>query len=241
MISVCIIVKNGARTLATTLASLSSFSEVVLCDTGSTDTTLEIARSYPNVRIETLPFTGFGTLRNQVAALAQGDWVFMVDADEVVSPALLEEIFAKPLDPQYAYSMPRHNFYRGKRIRGCGWAPDRVIRLYHKQYARYRDDFVHESVEASNVFPLPSPLLHTPYLAISDFLTKMELYTSLFANKQHAKVSFAKAFGKASFAFFRSYFLRFGFLDGTEGIEISLYNATTTLYKYLKVREKGER
>ena len=232
---------NAQETLAKTLASASCFSEILILDNGSTDQTLEIASSFPNVRIEKTPFIGFGPLRNLAAKLAASDWILAIDSDEILSSALIEELLNLSLDPQYIYEIPRHNFYRGKQIRGCGWHPEWVARLYHRRRTSYCQSQVHESVMSTGckTIRLKSPLFHTPYRSTEDFLKKMQHYTSLFAkqNSPQKKSSFSKACLHGFFAFFKSYFLKRGIFDGQEGFIISLYNANTAFYKYLKLME----
>ena len=239
MITVCILTKNSAASLGRTLESVRAFPEVVILDNGSTDKTLAIASAYPNVKIHQAPFIGFGPLRNKAAELASNDWILALDSDEIVSPSLASEIFSLKLEQ--AYLIPRHNFYNGKRIRGCGWDPEAVVRLYDRRETRYSDAAVHEALLVSprQAFRLKSPLLHTPYRSTSDFLAKMEHYSTLFA-QQYAgkrKSSFAKALGHGAFAFFKSYLLKRGWLCGKEGFIISFYNGSTAFYKYLKLAE----
>jgi glycosyltransferase involved in cell wall biosynthesis len=244
-IAICILTKNAAATLPQTLDSVKRFSEVVILDNGSTDETLEIARGYPNTRCEKTPFIGFGPLRNKAAAHATKDWILALDSDEVLSQPLLEELEKLSLDPKCVYAIPRHNFYRGRRIRGCGWQNEQVVRLYNRSSAAYQTQAVHESIDTSSlrVVELKMPILHTPYSSIGSFLEKMERYTTLFAEERKGKIpsSIYKAIGHGFFAFFRSYFLKRGFLDGKEGFEISLYNGNTAFYKYLKLMEANGR
>lgn len=243
MISICILTKNSAATLKATLDSVQMFPEVLILDNGSTDLTLDIARLYPNVRICHAPFIGFGPLHNQAAQLAKNDWILSLDSDEVLSPPLLNELSRLSLDPKIAYAFPRHNYYNGKRIRGCGWDPEQVARLYHRLHARFSDSQVHESLIANHLYTLQSPLIHTPYRTTADFLAKMQHYSTLFAeqhrNKKHS--SFSKALAHGLFAFFRSYFLKRGIFCGAEGFTISFYNGSTTFYKYLKLAEANRK
>ncbi len=239
MISICILTKNAAATLKATLDSVRAFPEVVILDNGSTDETHQISTSYPNVKIYQSPFIGFGPLRNAAAQLASHDWILSLDSDEVLSPPLLEELDRLALNPDYAYTFARHNYYNGKRIHGCGWAGQFVTRLYHRGKASFSDAQVHEAVVAHQFHRLESPLLHTPYRTTADFLAKMQHYSTLFAKQhQHKKrSSFAIALAHALYAFCRSYFFKKGILCGSEGFIISLYNANTTFYKYLKLAE----
>lgn len=238
MISVCVLTKNCAATLAKTLDSVRSFPEVVLLDNGSTDQTLDIARKYPNVQIHSTSFKGFGPLRNEAAGLAANDWILQLDSDEVLSPPLIDAIKQLALTTPFAYRIPRHNFYNGKRIRGCGWGGDSVVRLYNRKACQYTTAAVHESLQASQVISLKAPIWHTPYRNISDFLIKMELYSTLFAEQNKKKSSIWIALGHATFAFVKGYLLQGGFLSGAEGFTIAHYNATTTFYKYQKLAEK---
>lgn len=241
MISVCILTKNSAVTLRATLESVKTFSEVLLLDNGSTDDTLSIAKSFSNVRICQAPFIGFGPMRNQAAELAAYDWILALDSDEILSPSLIQEISTLKLEPKSAYLIPRHNFYNGKRIKGCGWDPEAVVRLYHRKTTTFSDAPVHESLITKNVqiVALKSPFLHTPYRSTADFLAKMQHYSTLFAQQYQGKKrsSFGKAVGHGLFAFFKSYFLKRGWMCGKEGFIISFYNGNTAFYKYLKLAE----
>ncbi len=243
MISVCILTKNAATTLRATLDSVCAFPEVLLLDNGSTDATLAIAQTYPNVRIVETPFIGFGPLRNQAASLATHDWILALDSDETLSPPLLQALSQLVLDPSASYVFPRHNYYNGKRIRGCGWDPEEVARLYHRKEARFSTHQVHESLIAHKKERLPYPLLHTPYRSTAEFLSKMQHYSSLFAEQycDQKSSSFAKALLHGFYAFFRSYFLQRGILCGAEGFIISFYNGNTAFYKYLKLKEANDR
>lgn len=239
MISVCILTKNASATLKATLDSVRSFPEVLILDNGSTDETCSIASTYPNVRLLTSPFIGFGPLRNKAAELASRDWILSLDSDEVLSPLLAQEIHDLALSDKIAYVFPRHNYYNGKRIRGCGWDPEFIARLYHRSHARFSDAQVHEALIAERFTKLQFPLLHTPYRTTADFLSKMQHYSTLFAEQYRGKrkSSFLKAVAHGLYAFIRSYFLKRGLFCGAEGFTISLYNANTTFYKYMKLAE----
>ncbi|MDJ0651790.1 MAG: glycosyltransferase family 2 protein [Simkaniaceae bacterium] len=239
MITVTILTKNNEETLGSVLESTKNFDEVVLLDAGSTDATLEIASLYPNVKIFHSPFIGFGPLHNLAAHHASNDWILSLDSDEVLTLELAQEILLLQLDIKKVYSFPFHNYFNGKHIKWCGWHPDRHIRLYHKQATTFSNDKVHEKIQTAGLseIKLHSPIKHYSYRSISDFLLKMELYSNLFAeqNAHKKKSSFTKALIHGFFAFIKSYLLKRGFLGGQEGYIISLYNAQTAFYKYLKL------
>ncbi len=238
-ISVTILTKNAAKTLEQSLHALQRFPEVLVCDTGSQDATLAIAREYANVRIAEIPFQGFGSTHNAAARLARFDWILSIDSDEVVSEGLANEILRLSLDPKTVYTVDRHNYFHGKRMKCCaGWYPDRIVRLYHREETRFSDDTVHEKIlsESMKKIDLQGALLHTPYRSIDDFLSKMQLYTTLFAEQNKGRPSsLKKAIAHGAAAFFKNYFLKRGFLGGREGFVISLYNAHTAYYKYAKL------
>ena len=238
--SVCMLTKNSGRTLQASLSSLSFADEIVILDTGSKDETLAIAKRHLNVILYETPFTGFGELRTRAASLAKNDWILALDSDEVISPPLTLELQALPLDPHSVYEIRFKNFYNGKQIRGCGWDPESHIRLYNRKTASFSDASVHEGILGhKNVVRLRHPIHHTPYLSISDFLAKMQLYTDLFAaqNRHNKKASFKTAFWHGFGAFLKSYVLKRGLFLGSEGFIISSYNAMTAFYKYLKLEE----
>jgi glycosyltransferase involved in cell wall biosynthesis len=245
MISVTILTKNSEGTLAATLASLQKFPEVLVYDSGSTDSTLEIAQKFFNVKIIHGQFIGFGPTHNAASSLAANDWILSVDSDEVLTEALCDEILSLCLNADRVYQIDRHNYFNGKWIRWCGgWYPDPVVRLYHRKSTRFTDDSVHEKVivEGMQLTSLASAMIHVPYRNIADFLAKMQIYSTLFAeqHKNKKSSSLGKAIAHGSFAFLKSYLLKKGFLGGKEGLIISLYNGHTALYKYLKLLERNK-
>jgi glycosyltransferase involved in cell wall biosynthesis len=242
VISVCILAKNSEHTLPDTLESLRQFDEIILLDTGSTDQTIEKAQAFENVVIHQSPFNGFGLLRNQAAAIAKHDWILTIDSDEVLSSDLQDEILTLFLDPGCVYEINFWNYYNGKRITGCGWHPERHIRLYHRQSTQFSDSLLHEGIIRKpplKVVRLKHPIFHTPYRSTHDLISKMQLYSDLFARQYRGKrtSSFSKALGHALGAWIKSYIVKRGFLMGKEGIIISWYNANVAFYKYLKLFE----
>lgn len=245
MITATVLTKNSERTLAKTLDSLRQFSEVILLDSGSTDSTLEIAKKYPNVVIHLSPFLGFGPMHNYALKLAKHDWILSIDSDEVLTPELVKEILTLQLEENSLYRIQRHNFFQGKWMRWCsGWHPDSVHRLFHRKKTEFTSDLVHEKVMKKDLIEvkLSHPLHHTPYLEIDDLLHKMQHYTSLFASQNKGEIgSVTEALLHSWFAFFKSYVLKRGFLGGKEGFIISMYNGHTAFYKYLKLAERSQK
>jgi glycosyltransferase involved in cell wall biosynthesis len=242
MISVTVLAKNSQQYIYEVLSALQDFNEVLLYDTGSTDKTMEIAATFPNVTIVQAPFEGFGPTHNKASACAKNDWILSIDSDEIVSPELAKEILEIKLQEDAVYSFPRHNYYRGKWIKWCGWYPDRQYRLYNRTKTRFSDAQVHEAVIIEGMYhvPLKHPIKHYSYRNVDEFLSKMQSYSTLFAmqNRGKKRSSLGKAVCHGFFAFFKSYLLKRGFLGGREGFEIAVYNGNTAFYKYLKLAEK---
>ena len=242
MITATVLTKNSQKTLRECLEALKVFPEVIVLDSGSTDDTLKIARTFPNVTIHTTPFLGFGAMHNYASKLASHDWIFSIDSDEVVTKELADTVLSTSLNPQKVYSIQRANYFNGKQIKWCsGWHPDHVVRLYHRKSTRFSNDLVHEKVirDSMEIEQLKGPLLHTPYLEIGDFLEKMQHYSTLFAEQNKGEISSVfHALVHSWFAFIKSYIFKLGILGGKEGFIISLYNGHTAFYKYLKLAEK---
>ncbi|MFT4552130.1 MAG: glycosyltransferase involved in cell wall biosynthesis [Chlamydiales bacterium] len=245
MISVTILNKDSERTLLKVLDSLKSFDDILILDTGSTDSSLEIAQRYPNVQIHKTAFTGFGELHNKASSLAKHDWILSLDSDEEMTPMLQKELQNTSFKKDCVYSFPMHNYYNGKFIKCCGWYPDRHIRLYNKTITAFTNAHVHEGIISKGLqeITLQSPVNHYSYASISDFLSKMQRYSDLFAeqNKGKKKSSLSKAILHGIGAFVKSFFIKKGLLGGYEGFVISIYNANTAFYKYLKLYEANNR
>lgn len=246
-ISVTMLVKNAEKYLAQSLSALQDFAEIVVLDNGSTDRTLEIAAQFDNVKIHHHPFIGFGPMKNLAADLASFDWVINVDSDEIFSPELVAEIAQLDLsDPQKVYAMLRINHYRGKPIKTCGWYPDYVKRLYHKDSVKFNQKQVHESLDIPEqvaLIRLKSHFKHYSFDGAEGLINKMQQYTSLFAEQQkfRKRASIFSAISHGISAFFKNYLLKKGIVSGADGFVISFANACGSYYKYVKLAEANQK
>ena len=243
-ISAVLMVRDAEASLAATLDSLREFGEVVVYDNGSSDRTLEIAKAYPKVRIHTGEFLGFGPTRNHAAGLAKNDWVFSVDADEVVDPELASHLNTLTLDDSGSvYAVARHNYLLGKRVRFSCWGSQWLTRLYHRGTHKFTDAVVHEKVELKSgeqPVHLGGALKHTAMRDAGDFLVKMHRYTMLKARESTRTYPPVIILLKTLWAFIRCYFLRLGVLDGWRGLLISVSEANGVFYKYMVIYSKRE-
>jgi len=240
-IAVVIITRDAAARLGQVLDAVRGFAEVVIFDNGSVDATREIAAGYPNVRVHEGEFIGFGPTKNKAVALAERDWILALDADEVLSPELADEILARDLDPAKVYALPFRNFFRGRWIRGCGWHPQWKTRLFHRGRARFSDDRVHETVlhDGLEVIRLAHPVHHFTADSVADLQDKERRYSALFVadNVGRRRANVATALAKGAFAFFKSYILQRGIACGGDGFVISAHAGIAKFYRYLKLRE----
>ncbi len=240
-LSAIVITRNEAHNLHDCLQSLRGLvDEIIVVDSQSTDATVAIAQQHGAKVAQPEGWPGFGPQKNRALDLATCDWVFSIDADERVTPELTEEIKrALQGDADVAYQVPRLSLYCGKFIHHAGWQPDYVLRLFKRGTAKFSDDLVHERVlTQQQVLALQNHLLHYSYLNFSQVLSKVDAYSSASAKQAYARgkrSSVAGALGHGVWAFFRTYVIRRGFLDGAHGLALSISNAETSYYKYLKL------
>ena len=242
-LSIALITFNEATRLPACLASVAFADEVVIVDNGSTDGTVELARSLGARVLQTPDWPGFGVQKNRAVDMARGDWVFSIDADEQVTPALqaqiLRAIAAPPGEARAAYTVNRRSSYCGQYMRHSGWYPDRVLRLFRRGEARFSDDRVHESLQTGGAIGrLEADLLHQSFADFETVLDKVNRYSTASAQsllQRGKRGSVGKAVRHAIWAFVRTYVLKRGFLDGQLGLALAISNAEGTYYRYLKL------
>src|SRR5271166_2913492 len=225
-ISASIITLNEERNIVRAIESLRCCDEILILDRGSTDRTVALPTLLGPRAIEA-GWRGYAGQKNWAAEQAANDWILSLDADEALSEALEAEIWnLKKTGPRYdAYTMPRLARYLGRWILHSGWHPDRKVRLYHRQKARWVGDFVHESVHVEGrVGHLESNLLHFTCDSLSEHLKTLDRYTTLAAQELAArklKVPLSRLIFDPAWTFVRTYFLQRGFQDGLEGLVIA--------------------
>ncbi|VCU71207.1 SPBc2 prophage-derived glycosyltransferase SunS [Pigmentiphaga humi] len=242
-LSVIVITRNEAHNIAACLESVRFADEVIVVDSGSTDGTVDIAGSF-GARVTAAPdWPGFGPQKNRALALATGDWVLSLDADERVTPELAAAIAQVLRDPRHdAYDMPRLSSFCGRFIRHSGWWPDRVLRLFRRGTARFSDDQVHEKVlPDGSVGQLAPHLLHYTYPDLDTAIAKMNRYSADSAQTLHARgkrASIGTAIGHGLWTFIRIYLIKRGFLDGRHGFLLATTAAAGSFYRYAKLSLK---
>jgi glycosyltransferase involved in cell wall biosynthesis len=239
-LSVILIVKDEEKNIRACLDSVRWADEIVVVDSGSTDATVEIARSYAN-KVVVRDWPGYGPQKNRALDLAQAEWVLSLDADERVSDELRAEIVSRleSQPPEAAFAIARRSNYCGRFMRHGGWWPDYVVRLFKRNQGRFSDDLVHEQVVVDGpVGRLESALIHYSYTDLEEVLDKLNRYSTAGARalQQRGKqASLLTAIGHGVWTFLRTYVLRLGFLDGREGFMLAVSNAEVSYYRYLKL------
>jgi glycosyltransferase involved in cell wall biosynthesis len=241
-LSVILITRNEEANLADCLASLEGIAQqIVVVDTNSTDSTLEIAKNHGAVISQPADWPGFGPQKNRALDLATCEWVLSLDADERLTSALRSEILTAIHHSAHVdcFAIPRLSWYCGRFIRHSGWNPDYVDRLFKRGTARFSDDLVHERlIHNGQVAKLENPMLHFSFMNFSQVLQKIDRYSTASAEQAFAKGRRStplKAILHGLWAFIRTYFIRAGFLDGYQGLALALSNAEGSYYRYMKI------
>lgn len=225
-ISVSIISYNEEKNIQRALDSAAWADDIVLIDCNSSDATCKIAEK-SKARIFKRE-NSLAVYVNKQFAIEQcyGDWIFVLDADEEISPELASELKIISMNPQgkVAFRLPRKNFYFGKWLKHGGKYPDIQLRFFKKNFAKFKPLVVHEYLEVTGpVGKLKNPLLHYPCQDTEDFLKKLPFYTEVlsqnYINKRKNDISVIM---RPFLKFFTNYILKLGFLDGSAGFKTAI-------------------
>ena len=240
-LTVAIIALNAGAQIGPCLASAAFADEILVVDSGSTDATVEIARRH-GARVEAREWLGFGRQKQHAVSIARNDWVLCLDADERVTEELAHGIRKALSSRRYhAYRMARRNRFLGRWLNHGEGYPDWSLRLFHRAYASWSNDEVHEAVlTTAEVGRLEGDLLHDSAEDIATYIAKQNRYTSLHAqalHKQGVRASAWRLLASPLMRFVKFYFLRLGFLDGGPGFAHVVIGCNNTFHKYLKLIE----
>lgn len=215
---------------------------MLLCDTGSTDRTPEVARDLGAKVLET-DWRGFSETRRFLFRAAKQPWILWIDADEVVDPTLRRSLQeALPAAPSiHGFQINRQVIYGHRRIRHGDWFPDWNLRLFRSDRWEMESRQVHESVQVPPPTPRLAGLLdHYSFRDRQDLRKRGQRYASLWAETCAARRSTPSVLASPGHAFwrwFRGFILKRGFLDGRAGWTIAVANARETALKYRILRQ----
>ncbi len=242
-ISACIICHNEEKNLERCLQNLKWVHDIVVVDSMSTDGTVEIAQKF-RTRIFQRPWPGYAAQKNFALEKAKTDWVLSLDADEVVSEALRDEILSRISKPEAlnGYRIPRRSFYLGRWINHSGYYPDRQLRLFRREKGRWEGGRVHERMAVEGrVGNLEQDLLHYPYGGrLTGQLNTINSFSTLLAKDMYdrgKRFHLSLLFFRPLFKFLEVYVLKRGFMDGLPGLIIAVSDAYAMFVRYVKLRE----
>jgi len=235
-----LITLNEERNLPRALASVADLpEEIVVVDCGSTDRTCEIARQH-GARVIQRAWTNYSDQKNIAAAEASHEWILGLDADEELSPELRKSLRMWKESPPTAaaYEFARKANYLGGWIHHSGWYPDRKVRLYRRDLARFVG-VLHESVEVDGpVGRLEGDLYHYTVRSVDEHISKMNTYTTLAAEQLHAagrRNWLLMMLLAPPWTLLQTFVLKAGFLDGYLGWLIARMAARYVFLKYRKL------
>jgi len=247
-LSVVLITQNEERNLPNTLESVMPLvrdgkGEIIVVDSGSSDRTVEIARSF-GAKVFVEAWKGFAAQKNSAMDKASMDWVLQLDADEELEPDLATETEAalKSSAALRGFWIPRKNFFLGRWIRHGGFYPDPKLRLIRRGAGRFEEYGAHPTIKVNGpTGRLSHALIHNAYPTLRGYIDHMNSYSSMGAEvavaKGHRRFSVTNIVIRPLLTFTYNYFFRLGFLDGREGLLLHLYHSAYVSWKYAKAWE----
>jgi glycosyltransferase involved in cell wall biosynthesis len=241
-ISATIITLNEEANIEGALESVKWAEEIVVVDSGSRDATLDICRKHTD-RICHRDWTGYADQKNHAVEQARHNWILSLDADERLSRELAAEIqeLRRSGFAHAGYRMPRAACFMDRWIRHGDWYPDCQLRLFDRRHGRWQGGRVHESVKVrGETGVLKGEIHHHTYRALSDYLERLESYSSLAAQdyRDRGRVATPAALAvNPAVTFLKAYLLKRGFLDGIPGLMVALMGSISVFFKYAKLYE----
>lgn len=243
-LSVLIITYNEENNIVRCLDSVQDIAdEIIVVDSQSQDKTVELCQAN-GAKVVQHPFENFVKQRNIANKEASYDYVFALDADEVLSPELIKSILELKANWKHdAYEINRLNNYCGKWIKHCGWYPEWRARIFDRRKGEWSGMLVHESLslaKGATTGRINGHLLHYSYNSISEHIQRINRYTDLTAQESFIKRKKSNAFKiwfNPKLRFFRDYIINGGFRDGYYGYVICKISSIATFLKYSKLKD----
>jgi glycosyltransferase involved in cell wall biosynthesis len=247
-ISIALITLNEEVNLPRTLESVKPLvrdgqGEIIIVDSGSTDRTLDIARSF-GAKIFSESWKGFAAQKNSAMEKASGDWVLQLDADEVLEAELTLEL-DHALDQSgnlVGYWIPRKNYFLGRWIKHGGFYPDPKLRLIRRGAGKFEEYGAHPTIKVEGATGrLKHALIHNAYPNLRGYIDHMNSYSTSGAEiavaQGHRGFNLLNILVRPKLTFIYNYVFRLGFLDGREGFLLHMYHAVYVSWKYAKAWE----
>jgi len=264
MISAIIPCYNEEDCIARAIESVLWADEILVVDSYSTDKTVDIIKSYPTVKLLQHEYAYSAAQKNWIIPQAKHEWIILLDADEVLSEDLKEEIlqthlgnsppetkqnrsanlpdvlYDEPADQSItAYKIPRINYFYEQRLRYV-WKSDHVIRYFHRDHSRYQDLEVHAKLETDGeVATLAHAIHHYSFKSEDHYLAKLKRYAKWSARdhtESTGRITPYHTMIKPMARFLKHYIVQGGVLDGRAGYQISLWQARAVRWRYEEMK-----
>lgn len=240
-LSAVLIAKDEERDLPGCLDALKGLATevVVVVSADTTDRTEELARA-AGAKVLRREFDDYARQRQAGLDAATGEWCLWVDPDERVTPALAAEI-RSVLDAgpaENGFDLPFEVRFLGRTLRWGGLGSESHPRLFRREKSRFVGGALHEGIEVDGFLGrLKGRIVHEPYADLSDYLSKLDRYTTLAARKRFEAGRRATPFHHLllPWEFFARAVLKLGFLDGAPGLAWAGLSAFHTWLKYVKL------
>lgn len=226
--------------IANAITSVGFADEIIVIDSFSTDKTIEIAEKL-NVKIIKRKFDDFSSQKNFAIEQAKHPWIYILDADERVTPEAEEEILEAVKYPKdkVGFYVRRSFYFAGKNINYGGCQSDKVVRLFLKEHCIY-EGVVHETIKTNEQLGFfKNKIEHYSYKNYDHYISKMNHYGELRAREYFSKgkkINYLfHLIVKPSARFFIHYIIRFGFLDGFPGFLFARVQAYGVYARYVKL------
>ena len=246
-LSIVIITKNEEDKIARCLESVKWADEIIIVDDLSEDRTVKICQKYGAKVISHKSYGNFDQQRNIGIDNANSDWILQMDADEVVSEKLKEEIqgiVGNPNNKFVAYKIRRQNFFLNHFMAYGGWFIY-YTKLFKKDAARYIGKSVHETLEVDGeIGTINEAIKHFPFSSIKQFVERQNFYTSVEAKLIYEdkgripkrKVRYNLVIRPLKL-FWKAYIKKKGFRDGMYGFLFSILNSWIHFLRWAKYWE----
>lgn len=241
-ISCVIITLNEEENIRKTLEAVSWCDEIIVVDSGSEDKTIDICKEF-DCKIFNREFKGYGGQKSYAVSLAKNNWILNIDADEVVSVNLkneIESIFSKDEINYNGFCLPRSLVFLGKRFKYGRESKEYHLRLFNRKFGNFNSNKIHEKVELNgSTVKLKGILYHYSYSSIDQYFEKFNSYTTksaqiLFDAGKNGRSAAVIIFGFPIY-FFKNYFVYRNFLNGTQGFLWAFFSSLYPVIKYFKL------
>lgn len=239
-ISVFIITYNEEKIIEQCLKKLLWADEIIVVDSNSTDNTVAICEKY-GVKVFVKDFENYGKQKQYALGKTNNNWVLSLDADEILSDKLCDEIQLLDLNSNnfQGYLIPRTHVFLNKIFRYGSENKKPILRFFDKTKGSFIENKVHETIMVQGkIGKLNNEMLHYTVFDFGNAIQKQTKYSLLggeFLFEKNKKVSIFKVCIKFPFEFIRTYFFQRNFLNGYQGFIWSMLAAYSSFIKYAKL------